>query len=74
MQGLEFCLIFFNNHIISGGTTPAQWEDITGTTPLTFVNECVSFTTNVSARYGYTPQKNLLWNAPDVFYFVPYIL
>ncbi|XP_078258939.1 ankyrin-2-like isoform X18 [Rhinoraja longicauda] len=36
---------------ITGGTTPAQWEDITGTTPLSFVNECVSFTTNVSARF-----------------------
>ncbi|XP_058250475.1 ankyrin-2b isoform X6 [Hemibagrus wyckioides] len=36
---------------ITGGTTPAQWEDITGTTPLTFVNDCVSFTTNVSARF-----------------------
>ncbi|XP_008435579.1 ankyrin-3-like isoform X17 [Poecilia reticulata] len=36
---------------ITGGTFPAQWEDITGTTPLTFVNDCVSFTTNVSARF-----------------------
>ncbi|XP_058882471.1 ankyrin-3-like isoform X35 [Acipenser ruthenus] len=36
---------------ITGGTSPAQWEDITGTTPLTFVNESVSFTTNVSARF-----------------------
>ncbi|XP_070613966.1 ankyrin-2 isoform X3 [Erythrolamprus reginae] len=36
---------------ITGGTTPAQWEDITGTTPLTYVNDCVSFTTNVSARF-----------------------
>ncbi|XP_071234048.1 ankyrin-2-like isoform X3 [Salvelinus alpinus] len=36
---------------ITGGTTPAQWEDITGTTPLTFINDCVSFTTNVSARF-----------------------
>ncbi|XP_016355246.1 ankyrin-2b isoform X1 [Sinocyclocheilus anshuiensis] len=36
---------------ITGGTTPAQWEDITGTTPLTFTNDCVSFTTNVSARF-----------------------
>ncbi|KAM3842595.1 uncharacterized protein ACN63O_022291 [Diretmus argenteus] len=35
---------------ITGGTSPAQWEDITGTTPLTFVSDCVSFTTNVSAR------------------------
>ncbi|KAM4623327.1 uncharacterized protein ACJ7VT_004416 [Polymixia lowei] len=36
---------------ITGGTSPAQWEDITGTTPLTFVNDRVSFTTNVSARF-----------------------
>ncbi|XP_012969348.1 ankyrin-3 isoform X5 [Mesocricetus auratus] len=36
---------------ITGGTSPAQWEDITGTTPLTFIKECVSFTTNVSARF-----------------------
>uniref|UniRef100_A0A8C2FJ60 Ankyrin 2 n=1 Tax=Cyprinus carpio TaxID=7962 RepID=A0A8C2FJ60_CYPCA len=36
---------------ITGGTTPAQWEDITGTTPLTFTNDCASFTTNVSARF-----------------------
>ncbi|XP_051557909.1 ankyrin-2-like isoform X2 [Myxocyprinus asiaticus] len=36
---------------ITGGTTPAQWEDITGSTPLTFINHCVSFTTNVSARF-----------------------
>jgi ankyrin len=36
---------------ITGGTSPAQWEDITGTTPLTFVDNCVSFTTTVSARF-----------------------
>ncbi|XP_028819419.1 ankyrin-3 isoform X37 [Denticeps clupeoides] len=36
---------------ITGGTSPAQWEDITGTTPLTFLNDSVSFTTNVSARF-----------------------
>ncbi|XP_043568265.1 ankyrin-3 isoform X3 [Chiloscyllium plagiosum] len=36
---------------ITGGTSPAQWEEITGTTPLTFVNDAVSFTTNVSARF-----------------------
>ncbi|XP_062959254.1 ankyrin-3 isoform X4 [Cynocephalus volans] len=36
---------------ITGGTSPAQWEDITGTTPLTFTKDCVSFTTNVSARF-----------------------
>ncbi|XP_073668372.1 ankyrin-3 isoform X13 [Paramisgurnus dabryanus] len=36
---------------ITGGMSPAQWEDITGTTPLSFVTDCVSFTTNVSARF-----------------------
>uniref|UniRef100_A0A8D0KKB0 Ankyrin-1 n=1 Tax=Salvator merianae TaxID=96440 RepID=A0A8D0KKB0_SALMN len=34
-----------------GGTAPAQWEDITGTTKLIYANECASFTTNVSARF-----------------------
>ncbi|KAI1291714.1 Ankyrin-2 [Halotydeus destructor] len=36
---------------ITGGVTKAQWEDVTGSTPLTFVNDCVSFTTTVSARF-----------------------
>merc|ERR1719402_1090750 len=36
---------------ITGGTTRAQWEDVTGSTPLTFVNDCVNFTTTVSARF-----------------------
>lgn len=39
----------------TGGTSPAQWEDITGTTPLSFVTDCVSFTTNVSARWDMHP-------------------
>ncbi|XP_076361542.1 uncharacterized protein LOC143252767 isoform X3 [Tachypleus tridentatus] len=34
-----------------GGFTKAQWEDVTGSTPLTCVNDCVSFTTTVSARF-----------------------
>lgn len=34
----------------SGGTAPAQWEDITGTTKLMYANTCANFTTNVSAR------------------------
>ncbi|GBN85603.1 Ankyrin-2, partial [Araneus ventricosus] len=34
---------------ITGGSSKAQWEDVTGSTPLTFVNDCVSFTTTVSA-------------------------
>ncbi|XP_074604996.1 uncharacterized protein LOC141858216 isoform X5 [Brevipalpus obovatus] len=36
---------------ITGGSLKAQWEDVTGSTPLTFVNNCVSFTTTVSARF-----------------------
>ncbi|XP_060788760.1 ankyrin-3-like [Neoarius graeffei] len=45
---------------ITGGTSPAQWEDITGTTPLSFITDCVSFTTNVSARFWLAdcPQVN----------------
>lgn len=38
-------------NICSGGTNRAHWEDVTENTPLTFVNDCVSFTTTVSARY-----------------------
>uniref|UniRef100_UPI0037E7689F ankyrin-1a isoform X2 n=1 Tax=Semicossyphus pulcher TaxID=241346 RepID=UPI0037E7689F len=36
---------------VIGGTAPAQWEDITGTTKLMYANDCASFTTNVSARF-----------------------
>lgn len=35
---------------ITGGTHPAQFDDITGHTPLTFSNDCATFTTTVSAR------------------------
>jgi ankyrin len=36
---------------ITGGTHAAQFDDITGHTPLTFSNDCATFTTTVSARY-----------------------
>lgn len=36
---------------ITGGTSSANWEDITGSTPLSRVKDCVSFTTTVSARF-----------------------
>lgn len=36
---------------MTGGNSRAQWEDVTGSTPLTFVKDCVSFTTTVSARF-----------------------
>ncbi|CAH1794422.1 unnamed protein product, partial [Owenia fusiformis] len=42
-----------------GGTSPAEWEDITGKTPLTFVNDCVSFATNFSARYWLMDCQNV---------------
>ncbi|XP_037084032.1 ankyrin-3-like isoform X2 [Pollicipes pollicipes] len=44
---------------ITGGTTRAQWEDVTGSTPLTFVNDCVSFTTTVSARFWLMDCRNV---------------
>ncbi len=50
----HFCVFFifhFKQRHIKGGTTRAQWEDVTGSTPLTLVNDCVSFTTTVSARF-----------------------
>uniref|UniRef100_A0A8B9HQ86 Ankyrin 1, erythrocytic a n=1 Tax=Astyanax mexicanus TaxID=7994 RepID=A0A8B9HQ86_ASTMX len=36
---------------VIGGTAPAQWEDITGTTKLIYAHDCANFTTNVSARF-----------------------
>ncbi|XP_068608593.1 ankyrin-1-like [Brachionichthys hirsutus] len=36
---------------VIGGTAPAQWEDITGTTKLMYAHKCANFTTNVSARF-----------------------
>jgi len=44
---------------ITGGTTRAQWEDVTGSTPLTFVNDCVNFTTTVSARFWLMDCRNI---------------
>jgi len=38
-------------NVFAGGTIPAQWEDVTGTTPLSFINDTVVLTTSVSARY-----------------------
>lgn len=42
-----------------GGPSRAQWEDVTGSTPLTFVNDCVSFTTTVSARFWLMDCRNI---------------
>ncbi|XP_046744118.1 uncharacterized protein LOC124410039 isoform X2 [Diprion similis] len=44
---------------IAGGTSDAQWEDVTGSTPLTFMNDRVSFTTTVSARFWLMDCRNI---------------
>ncbi|XP_064215969.1 ankyrin-3 isoform X5 [Tribolium castaneum] len=43
----------------SGGQNKAVWEDVTGSTPLTFVKDCVSFTTTVSARFWLMDCRNV---------------
>lgn len=45
--------------ILEGGTSEAQWEDVTGSTPLTFLNDRVSFTTTVSARFWLMDCRNV---------------
>ena len=44
---------------ITGGLAPAQWEDITGHTPLSYIDGCVSFTTTVSARFWLMDCQNV---------------
>ncbi|XP_023311776.1 ankyrin-3 isoform X3 [Anoplophora glabripennis] len=44
---------------ITGGQNKAVWEDVTGSTPLTFVKDCVSFTTTVSARFWLMDCRNV---------------
>ncbi|XP_066594347.1 ankyrin-2-like [Prorops nasuta] len=44
---------------IAGGTSEAQWEDVTGSTPLAFMNDRVSFTTTVSARFWLMDCRNI---------------
>lgn len=36
---------------ITGGQNKALWEDVTGSTPLSIVDDCLIFTTTVSARF-----------------------
>ena len=50
---------YYLNIVTLGGTTRAQWEDVTGSTPLTFVNDCVNFTTTVSARFWLMDCRNV---------------
>ena len=45
-----YCFLIVGLLFATGTTQPAQWEDITGTSVLNFQDDCVSFTTTVSAR------------------------
>ncbi|XP_052770358.1 ankyrin-2-like isoform X10 [Mya arenaria] len=45
------CSITGNHTITRGGANTAVWEDITENKNLQFTNDCVSFTTTVSARF-----------------------
>lgn len=44
---------------ITGGQTRAAWEDVTGSTPLSFVKESITFTTTVSARFWLMDCRNV---------------
>ncbi|XP_025412127.1 ankyrin-3-like isoform X3 [Sipha flava] len=44
---------------MSGGQSKAQWDDVTGGTPLTFVKDCVTFTTTLSARFWLIDCRNV---------------
>ena len=38
-----------------GGREVTQWTDVTGSVPLKLIDDCVSFTSVVSARYSFYP-------------------
>ena len=44
---------------ITGGQNKAVWEDVTGSTPLNFQKQNVSFTTTVSARFWLMDTRNV---------------
>ncbi|XP_017110973.1 ankyrin-3 [Drosophila elegans] len=45
---------------ITGGQTRATWEDVTGSTPLSFVKDSITFTTTVSARFWLMDCRNIV--------------
>ncbi|XP_050742831.1 ankyrin-3 isoform X3 [Drosophila biarmipes] len=45
---------------ITGGQTRATWEDVTGSTPLSFVKDSITFTTTVSARFWLMDCRNVV--------------
>ncbi|XP_017072440.1 ankyrin-3 [Drosophila eugracilis] len=44
---------------ITGGQTRATWEDVTGSTPLSFHKDSITFTTTVSARFWLMDCRNI---------------
>lgn len=61
---------------ITGGQNRAVWEDVTGSTPLTFVKDCVSFTTTVSARFWLMDCRNIgeaCKMATDLYSYMAYV-
>ncbi|XP_050393549.1 titin isoform X4 [Patella vulgata] len=48
-----------NNSHSRGEKDPAIWEDITENKPMSLVNDCVSFTTTVSARFWLIDCQNI---------------
>ena len=40
-----------HTHTQTDGSDPTEWEDITGTTPMSLSGHCISFPIAVSARY-----------------------
>lgn len=53
---------------ITGGINKAQWEDVTGSTPLSVIDGCLVFTTTVSARFwlGHSVQSDY---CPEIAHF-----
>ena len=50
IQDPELFFRFWFYFLFLGGSDPAQWEDITASNPLNFLDNCASFTSSVSAR------------------------
>ena len=53
-------VVWFDIHVHVGGRGATQWNDMTGSVPLTITDDqCVSFTSNLSARYYHTRLSRL---------------
>ena len=50
----------------AGGRELTQWNDMTGSVPLKLTDDCVSFTTNLSARYHPHVSPSLAVSQPRI--------